>query len=734
MERSGIDFQPLVGSTSLIFLGLCALLALYWSWRSSLGLRGRQRGILMGLRALLIVGVLITLTGPSLRKERVRRIPGKAVVLVDRSASMGVADRQKAISELLEPEKIERLSKDYRLQFQGFSDGLEGLDPTALPPAEGRDTDVLGALEAMKSHLGEQPVAGIALISDGVDRRGSFRRPEAEQRLKALALPVTVLLPGEAMGKDGGVELLDPPKLAFVRNTFDVTLRLRARGLAGERLQLSHHMPGVERQSQWVEIESDRFEKDLKVPIKPVRVGRQVLTVELSPTLGERQLQNNRLEIPLQVVRDRLRVLQVAGEPTWDVRFLRRLLKEDPGIDLISFFILRTHGDSNAVPEQELSLIPFPERELFVEQLHTFDVVIFQDFDFAPYSVGRYLRHVRDFVLENGGGFVMVGGPRSFTEGGYSGTPVAEILPVELAAGPADQRFFHPRVSAEGHPILDLRPGQPVQGLLDGLPLLAGHNRLGRPKPGSTVLLVHPEHSETRPEPIMVASRMGRGRSLAIAVDSLWNWQLPAAEAKAGSRPYYRFWHKALRWLAGDLAYSRLQWSGLPERHPSGEPLRFRLGLKDPQWKPQAGGQIELVLEHKHEAKRVVEEQTDTDGWAGFQIKDLSDGVWSLKAVARAEGAEVAQLEGVVLVGALGPERRQLGPNTAVANAISQATGGKVLNWQRHDLEDVPWRQVWTERVEAVEWAPLWNKPWMILIWLLPGLLGIFLRRRWNLA
>ncbi|MEC7751443.1 MAG: hypothetical protein VX405_08065 [Myxococcota bacterium] len=105
-----------------------------------------------------------------------------------------------------------------------------------------------------------------------------------------------------------------------------------------------------------------------------------------------------------------------------------------------------------------------------------------------------------------------------------------------------------------------------------------------------------------------------------------------------------------------------------------------------------------------------------------------------MKAVARADGAEVAQLEGVVLVGALGPERRQLGPNTAVANAISQATGGKVLNWHRHDLEDVPWRQVWTERVEAVEWAPLWNKPWMILIWLLPGLLGIFLRRRWNLA
>ncbi|MBM65211.1 MAG: hypothetical protein CMH55_03135 [Myxococcales bacterium] len=734
MERSGLDFQPLVGSGWLFFLGLCACLALYWSWRSSQGLSPRRRGLLLALRSLLVFGVVITLSGPSLRKERVRRIPGKAVVLVDRSASMGVEAREEAVARLLQPEALKELSSNYRVQFQGFSDGLEGLDPTALGPAEGEDTDLLGALEAMGRHLGDQAIAGIALISDAVDRRGSFRSPEAEARLKALGIPVSLLVPGEATGKDGGVELLDPPKLAFVRNTFQAKFRVRARGLKGQRLQLTYHMPGIEEGSQWVEVTDDIFEKDLMVPLKPVRVGRQVLTVELSPVLGENQIQNNRLEVPLQVVRDRLRVLQVAGEPTWDVRFLRRLLKEDPGIDLISFFILRTHGDSNEVPEEELSLIPFPERELFMEQLDTFDVVIFQDFDFAPYSVGRYLRHVRDFVLENGGGFVMVGGPRSFTEGGYAGTPVGEILPVELGAGPADQRFFHPRVTAQGHPILDLRPGQSVQGLLDSLPLLAGHNRLGRPKPGSTVLLVHPEHSESRPEPVMVASRMGRGRSLAIGVDSLWNWQLPAAEAKAGQRPYYRFWHKALRWLAGDLAYSRLQWSGLSERHPSGKPLRFRMGLKDPQWKPQANGQIELRLEHRHEAPRKVQATTDEAGWAGFEIEDLRDGVWSLKAVASAEGAEVAQLEGVVLVGALGPERRELGPDGAIATRIASATGGEVLNWQRHDLTDVPWKAVWTERVEAVEWTPLWNRPWMILLWLIPGLLAILLRRRWNLA
>ena len=158
------------------------------------------------------------------------------------------------------------------------------------------------------------------------------------------------------------------------------------------------------------------------------------------------------------------------------------------------------------------------------------------------------------------------------------------------------------------------------------------------------------------------------------------------------------------------------------------------MGLKDPQWKPQAQGQIELILEHRHQPPRKLKSVTDEAGWASFQIEDLRDGVWSLGALARVDGAEVAQLEGVVLVGALGPERRELGPDGEVAGRIAQATGGKLLNWRRDDLSDVPWKEVWTERVEAVEWTPLWNRPWLILLWLLPGLFAIFLRRRWNLA
>src|SRR5260370_31503452 len=45
------------------------------------------------------------------------------------------------------------------------------------------------------------------------------------------------------------------------------------------------------------------------------------------------------------------------------------------------------------------------------------------------------LRMLADFVSKRGGGLMMLGGRRSFAEGGWSGTPLAEDLPVVFDAG-----------------------------------------------------------------------------------------------------------------------------------------------------------------------------------------------------------------------------------------------------------------------------------------------------------
>ena len=163
---------------------------------------------------------------------------------------------------------------------------------------------------------------------------------------------------------------------------------------------------------------------------------------------GEALSTNNKQVFTLKVIRDRVRVLHVCGRPSWDQRFLRSMLRLDPNVDLVSFFILRTETDDqpwNA--REEMSLIPFPDREIFDEQLKSFDLLIFQNFNSAPsYQVEPYLPGLRDYV-QSGGALAMVGGDLSFASGGYAQTALQRRAAGRAGGHPAHGRRASPRDS-----------------------------------------------------------------------------------------------------------------------------------------------------------------------------------------------------------------------------------------------------------------------------------------------
>src|SRR5262249_20098525 len=134
----------------------------------------------------------------------------------------------------------------------------------------------------------------------------------------------------------------------------------------------------------------------------PERVGKYVYEGSVPVLPPETVAENNQPALLLRATRDKTRVLQVAGRPSWDERALRGFFKADPNVDLISFFILRTYDDIQAVPTEEMSLIPFPTEELFEQELGSFDVIILQDFEFARYGIRPYLDNIRAYA-ENGG-------------------------------------------------------------------------------------------------------------------------------------------------------------------------------------------------------------------------------------------------------------------------------------------------------------------------------------------
>jgi uncharacterized membrane protein len=76
-------------------------------------------------------------------------------------------------------------------------------------------------------------------------------------------------------------------------------------------------------------------------------------------------------------------------------------------------------------------------QEIFDEQLRSFDLLIFHNFNYKPYWVEPYLPGVRDYI-QSGGALAMIGGDLSFASGQYGESALRDVLPVDLAGIPAD--------------------------------------------------------------------------------------------------------------------------------------------------------------------------------------------------------------------------------------------------------------------------------------------------------
>src|SRR4029078_10613939 len=228
---------------------------------------------------------------------------------------------------------------------------------------------------------------------------------------------------GEKSLRDLSVAAVLADQFAFVRTPASIEAVIRQTGLPDRHVEVTLERDGGPLPTRSVVLRGDRSEEKIAFDWLPDHPGNFVFRISTPVLQGEALKSNNESSFALKVIRDRVRVLHLSGRPSWDERFLRAMLRRDPNVDLVSFFILRTETDEQPWNRNDLSLIPFPTFEIFEEQLHSFDLVIFQNFNYAPYGVEPFLANLRDYV-EEGGALAMIGGDLSFASGGC-GTPVS---------------------------------------------------------------------------------------------------------------------------------------------------------------------------------------------------------------------------------------------------------------------------------------------------------------------
>ncbi len=661
---------PYLGAIVAV-LGLVAL---------GLGLRGRvgRSAVLETLLgAAAWAGLALAAAGPRIETTWTEPVPPRSVMLVDASASMGVGDAQREVESLL-------LRLPTFDEVHHFDGGLHAGLPTQRT---GRETDLATALTQLRDRLGSERLASLVVVTDGRDRGALRAMVEDGGAGPTLPGPLTVYLVGDGPpAVDLAVDRVDSPGFAYAQTPVSVVAHLRGSGFEGAKVPVTLLRDGAVVATATAELDA-QGRGSVTLTMTPSRAGREVLTVAVPDMAGDALPSNNRSALVLRTVRDRMRVLQVAGAPSWDVKFLRRFLKGDPSVDLVCFYILRTREDDlGAWEPDDLSLIEFPYEDLFDAQLDTFDVVILHNFDPEPYfrdGTTPLLENLAQWVRA-GGGLVMVGGDRSMGLAGYGETPLADVLPVALPS-PSVQPWeaaFAPALTAEGarHPLTRL-VADPVENerFWSRLPPLDGMNAVGAPAAGAAVLLGHPgrEGEGGGPAPVLAVREVGQGRTMTLAVDSSWRWSVTEAAAGRGNQAYLRFWKNAVRWLLRDPALSRVALDAHSDDVRVGEVAHVVALARDPGFEPMAGAEVVVTWEGPTGTGSQVG-VTDSGGTFVAEIPVEAVGSWRVMAKVSSTEGPVGTAELQLAATDRLPELDQLGADRPLMEAWVTRNEGRL--------------------------------------------------------
>lgn len=737
----------------LTAVGLLLLGALAYSWWGVRRLAPGRRWSLRVLRTLVTLLLFVLLLEPGVELLQAVHERGRLAVLLDASSSMQLRDGdrsrwERAGDRLAELTPVlQELGQQFDLEVYRFGAELHPVNDLAAAlagsPNEER-TDLVQILSQLEPAPGQRPLGGVVIISDGADTSGLELENLERVRpvVNALRAPLLAVPAASAeQFRDLAIDRVVVDDFAFVRNRFEVDAVVRAHGIEGKEITATLSEKGRVVAMAPLVIDPAQSEHRVRFEVLPQQTGKRTFQVEIPLQANEAIAENNRHAFRVKVIRDRIRVLQVVGRPSWDERYLRRLLKANPSVDLISFFILRTQGDTIG-HNDDLSLIPFPTDELFTTELRTFDVVIFQNFDYGPYNMAQYLDNVRDFVRDQGGGFAMVGGDLSFAEGGYGGTPVAEILPVRLppVSVPPAPQAYQPVVTAAGrrHPILDLG-AEPAPEMVARLPSFSSFNRSAGALPDALVLLEHPfERAGGTAAPVLAVREVGRGRTLAMLSPDSWFWSLPDVGSGGRGTVHRRLWANVLRWLIRDPELARVRIEIPQRRYSRGAAVEVTARALSTSYQPLAGATLEWSLSAEDGALPPLTHRarTDEEGGAVWRLPSRDPGSHRLTVKGKAsDGTDLGWAEEVFVVSAADRERVMASPRPELLAALAHMSGGRVLTAaEPEQLRELVDQGAHRTRVHHAERMPLWDHGWSLLLLTVVAGCEWWLRRRWGFS
>jgi len=611
-QQGELRFDLTTGSMVAAVLAGAVMVAAVVTYRSVRG-KGtlRDRIVLTGLRMAALAVVLLCLLRPTLVVRAAVPQQNVVAVLLDDSRSMQIPDwggqaRGAYLREQFggpESPLIKALSDRFLVRTFRFSATAGRLESANDLSFTGSQTKLGAALDGAREELAGLPVSGIVLVSDGADTSDASLA-DALLGLKAEKLPVYTVGVGSAqLPRDVQIDRVSTPRSVLKDASLLVDVVVTQTGYAGRTVTIDVEDDGRIVGSEKVQLPNDGSPATARVRAVASEPGPRLFKFRVAPLPDEVVTQNNVRETLINVRDVREKILYFEGEPRFEMKFIRRAVDEDKNLQVV---VLQRTADNKfmrlGVDGADELVGGFPKTR---EELFSYRAIILGSIEAGAFS-GDQLQMIADFVDRRGGGLLMLGGARSFGEGGYGGTPVADALPLAIdartrASEPSELARLQvgPTRAGQTHAATQIADSESASiGRWRDLPQVTSVNAPLVPKPAATVLLSGTDE-RGRSQPVLTWHQFGRGKTVALTLQDTWQWQMHA-KISLEDQTHENYWRQMLRWLV-DGVPGVVEARSTTERVEPGEPVTIEATIVDKTYVELNDASVTAVAEFRCE-------------------------------------------------------------------------------------------------------------------------------------
>ena len=357
------------------------------------------------LRGIIFLLLIVSLAQPSVTMEEHRT---DWLFLVDHSDSMSLAMTEEA--RLWVREAWQKKADGDRIGVMGFGErnewdipfGESSVEEWPTSDVGGGETHLEHAIQAGLAEFDDERNSRMVLISDGNETLG-----RALNTINALidnGIVLTAIVPPEeGGGSEMVLENVVLPDRLLEGDGYRADIVVTSnRGGAGEvRLFLDEKL--IER----FHVELNEGTNHFSVGLLAGSEGYHHFRAQISAD-GDVRPENNQLQRWVHVERP-TRVLLVTHSSGYS----------------------RPLAEALHLQKLDTTLIPITGMPETLDEMLHYDVIIFDNVPGLNLTAEQ-MGAMHDFVYDHGGGFIMMGGDKSFGGGGYHDTPLEKMLPVDV--------------------------------------------------------------------------------------------------------------------------------------------------------------------------------------------------------------------------------------------------------------------------------------------------------------